>query len=119
MQIFIQYILPYVVTFLTALCSGLISYFSATKKCKLDNEVKIKEIQEQHKLDLENQKELFKLEIEKINLQHQNEMEKMKVDSNNQLTNNLASSLVTSLLQNPKGIQDLIDLGNKVNKNKP
>ena len=115
---FVQYILPYIVTLITAISTGLISYFSAIKKSKLDNDVKIKEIQEQHKLDLEIQKEIFKLEIEKINLQHQNELEKMKVDSNNQLTNNLANSFVNTLFQNPQNIQDLIDLGNKLNKDK-
>lgn len=115
---FVQYILPYIITIIMGVSTGLISYFSAIKKSKLDNDVKIKEIQEQHKLDLENQKEIFKLEIEKINLQHQNELEKMKVDSNNQLTNNLANSFVNTLLKNPQAIQDLIDLGNKLNKNK-
>lgn len=115
---FVQYILPYIVTVIMGLSTGLISYFSAIKKSKLNNDVKIKEIQEQHRLDLENQKEVFKLEIEKINLQHQNELEKMKVDSNNQLTNNFANSFVTTLFQNPQGIQALIDLGNKLNKDK-
>ena len=113
---FVKYILPYVVTLVTAVFTGLISYFSAIKKCKLDNDVKIKEMQEQHKLDLESQKEIFKLEIEKINLQHQNELEKMKIDSNNQLTNNLANSFMTTLFQNPKNIQDLMDLGKNINK---
>ena len=49
MEVFIQYVLPYIVALLTAVISGFISYFSAIKKCKLDNEIKIKEIQEQHK----------------------------------------------------------------------
>ncbi len=117
-MIFVQYILPYLVALLTAICSGLITYFSAIKKCKLDNDVKIKEIQEQHKLDLENQKEMFKLEIDKINLQHQNELEKLKVESNNQLTNNLANSFMSSLFTNPQSIENLIELANKLNKNK-
>ncbi|MDE6946344.1 MAG: hypothetical protein K2P14_04075 [Anaeroplasmataceae bacterium] len=115
-MIFVQYVLPYIVALITAICSGLISYFLAIKKCKLDNEVKIKEIQEQHKLDLENQKELFKLEIEKINLQHQNEIERMKVDSNNQLTNNFANSFFTTMLSNPNSLESLLDLANKFKK---
>ena len=42
----------------------------------------------------------------------------MKVDSNNQLTNNFANSFVTTMFQNPQSIQALIDLGNKLNKDK-
>lgn len=114
-MIFVQYVLPYLVTLLVAICSGTISYYSAIKKSKLDNETKIKEIQEQHKLDLENQRELFKLEIDKINLQHQNELEKIKIESSNQLTNNLAAGIMP-LLSNAKNIKDLMELKNKINK---
>ena len=116
-MIFIQYVLPYIVTLLVAICSGIVSYYSAIKKSKLDNETKIKEIQEQHKLDLENQKELFKLEIDKINLQHQNELEKIKIESSNQLTNNIAANLMPLFL-NPNNMESLIELGNKINKDK-
>ena len=115
---FVQYILPYVVTVVTAVFTGFISYFSAIKKCKLDNDIKIKEIQEQHKLDLENQKEIFKLEIDKINLQHQNDLEKMKVDSNNQLTNSVASTFLNSFLTNPTTFNDFVALADKLNKDK-
>lgn len=116
-MIFVQYVLPYLITLVVAVVSGFISYFSAIKKCKLDNEVKIKEIQEQHKLDLDNQKEMFKLEIEKINLQHQNEIEKIKLESQSQLTNNLTSTLLNSILAKPDTLNDIISLANKLKKN--
>ena len=115
---FVQYILPYIVTIVMGITTGLISYFSAIKKSKLDNDVKIKEIQEQHKLDLENQKEIFKLEIEKINLQHQNELEKMKVDSNNQLTNSVANTFLNSFLTNPASFNEFVSLADKFKKDK-
>ena len=109
--------MPYIVALLTAVISGFISYFSAIKRCKLDNEIRIKEIQEQHKLDLDNQKEMFKLEIEKINLQHQNEIEKMKLESQNQLNNNVVNAFL-SLLTNPASINDYIALVENFDKNK-
>lgn len=117
-MVFVQYVLPYLVT----LAVGIISYFSAIRTCKLDNDIKIKEIQEKHKLDLENQKEMFKLEMEKINLQHQNELEKLKVESNNQLANSLASSYLTSVFSEPQKmetkIKELIEIGNKIKNDK-
>ena len=73
-------------------------------------------------MDLENQKEMFKLEMEKINLQHQNELEKLKIESNNQLTNNLTNSFMASIFSNPqdmeKRIRELIELGNKLGNDK-
>ena len=117
-MIFIQYVLPYLAALITALISGLVTYFSAIKKCALDNEIKIKSIREQCKLDLEKQKELFKLEIDKINLQHQNELEKLKVESNNQLTNSLSEGIVSILFSNPQKLKDLIDFTDKLNNKK-
>lgn len=117
MEVFIQFVLPYIVALLTAVISGFVSCFSAIKRCKLDNEIRIKEIQEQHKLDLDNQKEMFKLEIEKINLQHQNEIEKMKLESQNQLNNNVVNAFL-SLLTNPTSINDYIALVENFDKNK-
>ena len=58
------------------------------------------------------------MEIEKINLQHQNEIEKIKLESKNQLTNNVASTFLNSILTNPTSFNDFIALADKFNKDK-
>ena len=46
------------------------------------------------------------------------ELEKMKVESNNQLTNSVASTFLNSFLTNPASFNDFVSLADKFNKDK-
>jgi hypothetical protein len=65
---------------------------------------------------LENQKELFNLELEKMKVQHQHEIEKSKVDSDNAFNSNLTNTMVSSILHNPQIIKELIAINESLKK---
>lgn len=93
--------LPYIISILVALISGVVSYAAACKKAKAELEVvraesehDLNKLMEQHKLDLDAIRKKHELEIEKINLEHKHQMELKQMELNSQLGNGLISEFM-------------------------
>lgn len=63
--------LPYIVSVVCALISGFTSYAVARRQSKED----IMKLEKSYELDLENEKEMHKLEIDKLELEHKHQPE--------------------------------------------
>lgn len=101
--------MPYIVSIITAIISGISSYCLAKRNfknevetIKLNNEHEIKKLMEQHKVDIDNLKEKHKLEmkIKEKDFQHEKEMQQLKsksiIDEKNQELMNTALSGVVA-----------------------
>lgn len=101
--------MPYIVSILTAIISGISSYSLSKRNfknevetIKLNNEHEIKKLMEQHKVDIDNLKEKHKLEMEikEKDFQHEKEMQQLKsksiIDEKNQELMNTALSGVVA-----------------------
>ena len=99
--------LPYVVSVLCALISGISSYSIARKQAKND----IKVIVKQHEVDLEALERKHQMELEKLNLEHAHQLELQAKD----FEANLSSSLLTEAMKMPE-IRQQISQGIKKGK---
>lgn len=101
--------MPYIVSIITAIISGISSYCLSKRNfknevetIKLNNEHEIKKLMEQHKVDIDNLKEKHKLEMEikEKDFQHEKEMQQLKsksiIDEKNQELMNTALSGVVA-----------------------
>lgn len=88
-------ITPYVAAIATSLMSGLVSYFTATNKCKTEikaleqsNKHEIEKLMQQHKTDIKELKLSHEMDMEKTKLIHQHtlEMKKAEQDALNNAT---------------------------------
>lgn len=73
--------LPYIVSLVCALLSGITSYTVVRTQSKED----IKRLEKTYELDLENEKERHKFEIEKLELEHKHQLELHQKQFENQL----------------------------------
>ncbi len=99
--------LPYVVSVLCALISGISSYAVARKKAK--NDIKI--IAKQHEVDLEALERKHQMELEKLNLEHKHQLELQEKD----FEAKLSASLITEAMKIPE-IRQQISQGIKKGK---
>lgn len=76
-----QSILPYLVSVVCALISGLASYFVSRRQTKAD----IKRLEKQYELDLEKEQEKHKLELERMEVNHRNQIELLQKEAENRL----------------------------------
>ena len=101
--------MPYIVSVITAIISGISSYCLSKRNfknevetIKINNEHEIKKLMEQHKVDIDNLKEKHKLEMEikEKDFQHEKEMQQLKsksiIDEKNQELMNTALSGVVA-----------------------
>lgn len=101
--------MPYIVSIITAIISGISSYCLSKRNfknevetIKINNEHEIKKLMEQHKVDIDNLKEKHKLEMEikEKDFQHEKEMQQLKsksiIDEKNQELMNTALSGVVA-----------------------
>ena len=109
-------LLPYIVTVVTTIASGLLAYFSATKKSKSElaslkesNKHDIEKLMNQHKIDLEALKQKHEYEMDKIKLEHTHKMELKQKE--------MESMLASEAIKLPE-IQSLIAQGAKQGFNK-
>lgn len=93
----LQTFLPYIVSILCALISGVASYCVARKQAKSD----MKKLEKQFALDLEKERELFKMEKEKMEIEHRYQMELKQKELDSALGNSLMSSVMTEAMKNP------------------
>ncbi len=91
----LQTFLPYIVSILCALISGVASYCVARKQAKSD----MKKLEKQFALDLEKERELFKMEKEKMEIEHRYQMELKQKELDSALGNSLMSSVMTEVYE--------------------
>jgi len=89
-----QEYLPYIVSVVCALISGLTSYLVTRKKAKND----LSTIVKQHEVDLEALAIKHQMEIEKINLEHSHQIELQEKD----FEARFSSSLITEAMRIPQ-----------------
>ena len=91
--------LPYIVTVLCSLISGLTSYFAARRQAKVD----LEKLQKQHDLDIEKEREKFAMEKEKMELEHKHHLELKKKELENQLGSELITAVAKEYMRSPAG----------------
>lgn len=106
--------LPYIVSVLVALISGITSYLAAERKCRTDikaleesNAHEINRLMEQHKLDIDSLERKHKMEIEKMELEHKHQLELKSKELENAMSSELINTLVKAAMQTPEARQAL------------
>lgn len=79
---------------ITAVVSGLFSYFLAIRKSSKD----IEQLAEKHKQEMETIREQHKLEIEKIQIQQEHEQKMKEQDTGAKLGASIVSSLMGGIM---------------------
>ena len=95
-----QEYLPYIISVVCALVSGITSYLVARKQAKNDLEIIIK----QHEVDLKALERKHQMEIEKINLEHSHQLEIQEKD----LESRIGSSMITEVMKMPEIRQQIV-----------
>lgn len=95
--------LPYIVTILCSLFSGVASYSAARRQSKAD----LEKLQKQHELDIEKEREIFAMQKERMELEHRHQLELMQKEMENQLGANLTNTLITEAIKMPEVRQQL------------
>lgn len=89
---------------ITAIISGLFSYFLAIKKSTKD----IEQLAEKHKQEMETMREQHKLEIEKLQLQQEHEKKMKEQDAGTKIGADIVTSLLGGIMKSNK-MQQTID----------
>ena len=105
---FIDY-LPYIVTVLCSIISGVASYIAARIKSKSD----IQKLAKQHELDLEKEREKFVMEKEKMEIEHKHQLELKQKEMKNQLGTDLISTMTREYMRSPEGRAQMRNAGKK------
>lgn len=100
--------LPYIVSIVSAVISGCASYFISRKQFKED----LKRLEKQHELDIEKEREMFKIEKEKMELEHQYKMELLQKEAENKMGSEIINTLFSKAMDNPE-IQNQLSQGIK------
>lgn len=101
--------LPYIVTVLCSLISGLTSYSAARRQGKAD----LKKIQKQHELDIEKEREMFAMQKERMELEHKHQLELKQKEMENQLGTDLISTMAKEYMRSPAGQAQMRSVGSK------
>ena len=106
-------LMPYIVSIVTAVISGVSSYCLSRRKfkneletIKLNNEHEINKLMEQHKVDIENLKEKHKLELERKEIDYMHEKEIMKLKSDITIVENTQKAMSGVIATTAKDIID-------------
>lgn len=104
--------LPYIVSILVAIISGLASYLAASKKSRTDlkalqesNTHEINRLMEQHKLDIDSLERKHQMEIEKMELEHRHQLELKEKEMENALGGQLFTSMMDAAMKTPEARQ--------------
>ena len=101
--------LPYIVTVLCSVISGIASYCASRRQAKADME----KLQKQHELDIEKERELFAMQKERIELEHKHQLELMQKEMENQLGTDLISTITKEYMRSPAGQAQMRSAGSK------
>lgn len=104
--------LPYIVSVLTAIISGVCSYFGARKQAKED----IARLKKQHELDIEKEREKFAMEKEKLELEHKHQIELMQKEAENKMGGEIMNALFSEVMKTPEVKQQIVEGMRKGNK---
>ena len=105
---FIDY-LPYIVTVLCSIISGVASYIAARIKSKSD----IQKLAKQHELDLEKEREKFVMEKEKMEIEYKYRLELQQRETGNQVGADLISTVAKEYMRSPAGRAQMRNAGRK------
>lgn len=105
---FIDY-LPYFITVLCSIISGIASYVAARIKSKSD----IQKLMKQHELDLEKEREKFAMEKEKIELEYKYQLDLKQQEAGNQVGADLISTMAREYMRSPAGRAQMRNAGRK------
>lgn len=86
--------LPYIVTVVCSIISGLASYMASRSKAKAETDRLIKK----YELDIEKEREKFALEKEKMEIEHRHQLELKQQEAEN----NLGNALISEALRLPE-----------------
>lgn len=90
--------LPYIVSIVCALISGIASYLISRKQMKTD----LEKLNTQYKLDIEKEREKFLMEKEKMELEHKYELERQQKEFENQLGGNFVNTMIVEAMKMPE-----------------
>ena len=105
---FIDY-LPYIVTVLCSIISGIASYIAARIKSKSD----LQKLMKQHELDIEKEREKFAMEKEKMELEFKYQLELKQQETGNQVGADLISTVAKEYMRSPAGRAQMRNAGRK------
>ena len=91
--------LPYIVTVVCAIISGIASYLAARKQSKSD----MQKLMKQHELDIEKEREKFAMEKEKLEIEHRHQLELKQKEMENQLGTDLIATMTKEYMRSPAG----------------
>lgn len=104
----VENILPYAVSVVTALISGICAFIAAKKQSdmaleavKEANRHDMDKLLRQHEVDIENLKEKHRLEVERMEIEHQHRMELDTAAAQNKATGEIVASLFSSAMTSP------------------
>ena len=101
--------LPYIVTVLCSLISGVASYSAARRQAKAD----LEKLQKQHELDIEKEREMFAMQKERMELEHRHQLELKQKEMENQLGTDLISTMAKEYMRSPAGQAQMRSAGSK------
>ena len=95
--------LPYIVTLVCSLTSGIASYLAARRQSKAD----LEKLQKQHELDIEKEREMFAMQKERMELEHKHQLELKQKELENQLGASFTNTLIAEAMKMPEVRQQL------------
>ena len=101
--------LPYIVTILCSLISGVASYSAARRQTKAD----LEKLQKQHELDIEKEREMFAMQKERMELEHRHQLELKQKEMENQLGTDLIATMAKEYMRSPAGQAQMRNAGSK------
>ena len=101
--------LPYIVTILCSLISGVASYLASRRQTKAD----LEKLQKQHELDIEKEREMFAMQKERMELEHKHQLELKQKEMENQLGTDLISTMAKEYMRSPAGQAQMRSAGSK------
>lgn len=109
-------LLPYLVTLLSTITAGLLSYFGAVKKTKNElialkesNRFEIEKLMNQHKLDLQALERKHEMEKEKAELEHRHKLELLSKEAETTMGSSMTNTLMTEIFKTPEAQRLIID----------
>lgn len=106
--------MPYIVTVVCAIISGLVSYLASRRQSKAD----MQKLEKQYELDIEKEREKFAMEKEKMELEHKHQLELMQKQTENDLGTSLTNTLISEAMKLPEVRQQMSQGIRKGNKKK-
>ena len=101
--------LPYMVSVVCSLISGLVSYFIARKQTKSD----LEKLEKQHELDIEKEREKFAMEKERMEIEYKYQLQLKGKEIENQLGADMVSTVTKEYMRSPAGQAQMRNAGKK------